>query len=501
MLRSTMIFLVLLRLAIGWHFFFEGWKKVDSYLNPSETKKTFSSEGYFREATGPIGPMMRSQLGDPDAALLARVTVDPASKQLPATLANELDDYTSRFINYYKLNTEPIWAEKEKATAKANQVKADILAWLTYTMPGNEAEREKGKDKLWQMMKRNSPDGRTNDVPMTMADRVAEYRAKLAEIKEIRERKQPLFSHDVDMAHLLKAKADAAQLRKEVADDLDKQIAKLRDGLNDILKEPLTHFALPPVPAGKDQLAFLFEEKSPFDSYWDLYLTQFEATYPLSDGQRKAAEEKLAAEKSRMAAWLANHQEEHKKKIDQIRATDTKEANGLFSSAAAFLAKAEMESSLLGELTAQTNQMKSAVNSVLTPDQAKGEPPVPEKKWLAFIPAMPFIHVVDLMTMWGLTIMGSCLLLGVLTRTNCVLAAGFLAMTYLAAPPFPWLPTAPNNEGFYLFVNKNLIELLALLVLATTASGRWFGFDAILYRFFHKEAKPKKLRGPLGRAA
>ena len=60
-----------------------------------------------------------------------------------------------------------------------------------------------------------------------------------------------------------------------------------------------------------------------------------------------------------------------------------------------------------------------------------------------------------------------------------MLAAGFLLMTYFIAPPWPWLPTPPNVEGNYLFVNKNVVEMFALLALATTASGRWFGVDAL----------------------
>jgi hypothetical protein len=57
---------------------------------------------------------------------------------------------------------------------------------------------------------------------------------------------------------------------------------------------------------------------------------------------------------------------------------------------------------------------------------------------------------------------------------------GFLAMTYLTIPPFPWLPVPPLNEGNYVFVNKNLVEMFAMMVLITTNSGRWFGLDALL---------------------
>ena len=84
-------------------------------------------------------------------------------------------------------------------------------------------------------------------------------------------------------------------------------------------------------------------------------------------------------------------------------------------------------------------------------------------------------------------------MLGLFTRTNCLLGAAFLLLTYLAVPPFPWLPTPPNTEGFYFFVNKNLIEMVALLALATTPSGRWFGVDAwlgALWRSLFGRRKP-----------
>ena len=57
-------------------------------------------------------------------------------------------------------------------------------------------------------------------------------------------------------------------------------------------------------------------------------------------------------------------------------------------------------------------------------------------------------------------------------------AAGALLLLsfYLSMPPFPWLPENLRAEGHYLFVNKNLIEMLALLALATVPSGRWVGF-------------------------
>src|ERR1700730_6578446 len=100
--RLTKIFLVLLRLAIGWHFLFEGLEKVQSvYLGPTTTSQPFTSAGYLREATGPMGPLARKQVGDPDEQTLARLTVQPLTQdnqdkpnlRFPDALSKEWDDY------------------------------------------------------------------------------------------------------------------------------------------------------------------------------------------------------------------------------------------------------------------------------------------------------------------------------------------------------------------------------------------------------------------------
>ena len=62
-----------------------------------------------------------------------------------------------------------------------------------------------------------------------------------------------------------------------------------------------------------------------------------------------------------------------------------------------------------------------------------------------------------------------------------VCAAAFLAMIYLSMPPWPGLPPNPKAEGHYWIVSKNLVELIACLLIATTASGHWFGLDALFF--------------------
>lgn len=101
----------------------------------------------------------------------------------------------------------------------------------------------------------------------------------------------------------------------------------------------------------------------------------------------------------------------------------------------------------------------------------------------------------DFLVKWGLVVVGGCLLLGLLTRTACVVGAGYLLMFFLAMPPLPGYPESPRAEGHYLYVNKNIIEMFALLALATTRSGRWAGLDA-LFALFRRHPEGAPARAP-----
>lgn len=100
----------------------------------------------------------------------------------------------------------------------------------------------------------------------------------------------------------------------------------------------------------------------------------------------------------------------------------------------------------------------------------------------------------DFQTMWAITIIGACLLLGFATPFACLAGAGFLVLTYLTHPPFPWFPLPPNTEGNPLFINKNVIECLALLAIASFPTGRWMGLDALFAlvwrKLTHKKMPP-----------
>jgi thiosulfate dehydrogenase [quinone] large subunit len=97
----------------------------------------------------------------------------------------------------------------------------------------------------------------------------------------------------------------------------------------------------------------------------------------------------------------------------------------------------------------------------------------------------------NLVTMWGLTIVGLLLMLGLLTRLASLAGIGFILLFYFASPPFVGYFYSLPSEGSYLVVNKNLVELCALLVVLFTGSGRFAGLDRIGRAVFVRRQRPE----------
>lgn len=142
----------------------------------------------------------------------------------------------------------------------------------------------------------------------------------------------------------------------------------------------------------------------------------------------------------------------------------------------------QMRAELVGPVKGMEQSLKEEARELLTAEQfAKG--PVPES-WSR-------IDYVDFATMWGLTVLGGLLIAGLLTRISAFLAAGMVLSFYLAMPPWPGVPQPPGPEHS-LIVNKNLIEVVALLALMALPTGKWFGVDAVFRRNAKHETRNPK---------
>ncbi|WP_273568211.1 DoxX family membrane protein [Maribacter halichondriae] len=90
----------------------------------------------------------------------------------------------------------------------------------------------------------------------------------------------------------------------------------------------------------------------------------------------------------------------------------------------------------------------------------------------------PLIGIADWMNIIVLIFVGLSLILGIFEKWGALAAIVLLALYYLAHPSFPWV-TQLNVEGSYWFINKNLIELIACVVIYQIPTGQYFGIKRL----------------------
>ena len=393
--QLRVFFLLALRLAIGWHFLFEGLHKLHSFVvGPTDTNKVFTSEPFHAVGEGPLAGVMRERyLADPVGtytALLTKkeqITAADFRKKSEAEKAALCPDAAAKLIDGSQ-DAAIAQVEAEKAAAESDRAKA---AAETVTVK----------------------DGK----PVTNEAAKAKAAKAEAAVKDCDERLKRYAE--------LKANSFAAQKAK---------------------------FAAWVYGDGRDEKTRALETR-------DAKLNMVTGDVPLTAEQRLSAVALLQREfdslTARESAGLGrgNGLEIERKK--KLKADLQKAQTELAADADKFLAELRKEAGLS--------------------DPAKGEKPI---VWL------------DHMTAWMITVVGAGLLLGLFTKVWLVVGAVFLVMTYLENPTRPWLSLPPGTEGNPLFINKNLIEALAMLAVMVHPTGRWLGLDALLWRLIFGDKPP-----------
>jgi thiosulfate dehydrogenase (quinone) large subunit len=105
-------------------------------------------------------------------------------------------------------------------------------------------------------------------------------------------------------------------------------------------------------------------------------------------------------------------------------------------------------------------------------------------KWMANTPAV--LSAVNLMNIWGLIAIGLGLILGCFTTAASVAGILLILLYYVCNPPLVGLFYSIPMEGHYMIVNKNVVEMAALFVVAVMGAGRIAGLDLILSKAFRK---------------
>ncbi len=116
--------IILLRIAIGWHFLFEGWEKLES---TASGKEPFSAEIYLRNAAGPLATYFRGMI--PDVNGLALLD--------PARLKTAWSDDVTRIADHFHFDPDQ--------RGQAQKVLEDNLQWADYWFhdPENDEKRQK----------------------------------------------------------------------------------------------------------------------------------------------------------------------------------------------------------------------------------------------------------------------------------------------------------------------------------------------------------------------
>jgi thiosulfate dehydrogenase [quinone] large subunit len=108
--------------------------------------------------------------------------------------------------------------------------------------------------------------------------------------------------------------------------------------------------------------------------------------------------------------------------------------------------------------------------------------------WFRMMATNPFLlSIIDFINIWGLIVIGFCLIAGLFTRISTIAGIILLFLYYISNPPFIGFTSLMPMEGNYLIVNKTLIELAALFVLTVFPTGQYVGLDVFITRRLKKQ--------------
>lgn len=396
--------LVVLRISIGWHLFYEGlWK-----LSTQKTANPWTAEGYLKNATGPMRTTFRKMMGD--ANDFKWLDYDAMSAKW--------DAWRDRFVAHYGIEQKELDRLLDGPEAGFD-AGVELPADFRFEELIKSAGVAKDAIKYDEKSKKLIVDGKLHLLPTEQA--------KLLEALKDEPRKS---EYPDACAKLTKAINDVAKKSSRLA---------YRERLAAMLKGDPDRVGIVQ-KAKKEGESDLVVTVGEVENYKDL-AQRYEANYANAKTQFQ---------------W--DHLERQFSELQQKRR------------------------SLVGPVQALEKDLIEDANKLLSTDQlAKG--PAPE--------AVTEISRINFRTMWGLTIFGILLMLGLLTRVSALGGAALLTLFYLAMPPWPGVQEIPSIEH-NLIVNKVLVEMFALLAIAAMPSGKWFGVDAVVSTLIHRRKGPAK---------
>jgi uncharacterized membrane protein YphA (DoxX/SURF4 family) len=400
----AVFFLFVLRLAIGWQMFYEGFWKYERI----GTSEEWSAAGYLKNAQGPLRDHFRNMVDDPDE--LEWLDYDKVSARW--------DDWKKRFAEHYDL-TDKQKAELEELvegpaeipsgprTAMKEQPKDKLI--------GGTLEREKTI-----FTKRNSRgqyilvvDGKQHLTP-------GDYSRLTRDAKRREDRyREQAKTAGTDAAKAAAAKqADLIKAFRRTLDDVYKRQSRLafRERLQVLLKQD------------PDRVSLVREDQEPGSVD--------------HKRQGKIDEYKTRLERyNEIAAQIqTDYQRNHlQQKWQRIR---------------------ELHAELVGPVKKLEDDMQVAARKVLTEEQyGKGRvAPAPDAR----------IDQINRVTMWSLMVIGLLLIVGFFSRLSAFAGGLLVLSFFLAQPPLPGLPQPGPEHSLIVNKNLiEVLALFALAFIPT----------------------------------
>lgn len=418
---AAIVLIVVLRMSIGWQFLYEGlWK-----LNTFDSVRPWTSAGYLRNAQGPFRDTFREMTGDPDE--LNWLDFD--------SVASRWDTWQNMFLAKYSDLDD---AQKSALDVMLNGRK-EYAAKLEKLPEGVVFDFEKDLKALKGIVRFDEKrgllivDGTKHLLPAEREKLIELSRADKETAKYL-EADAPSMPEDAAARAALEAKVAALREYRKAVDDVFKRSSQLS------YKERLAAS----VKGDPERAGLRFEK----------YKGTIDET---RKGKIELYKDQLARYESNLAKAAQSFQHEH-------LSTQWGEIQAL-------------RSELVGPVKTLDSDFRTQATKLLRPDQLAAGPvgDVPSK-----------VTEIDSMTIWALVILGALLIAGFCSRIAALGGAVLLLMFYLAIPPWPGVPAlseVPGPEHSYI-VNKNSIEIVALLAIACLPTGSWFGIDGLLRWLF-----------------
>ncbi len=459
---ATVVLLVALRLCLGCHFLYEGVWKIK---NPDK----FSSVPLLKEAKGPAAGLFQGMIPDLEGRERLKVERVVVHEGLLAAWRNARNVAVKRYGDITRNS------HKDELAGRKDFNGNELLAMAEEVEPMRIAIDQvlwKAEDRLEAFLADNHKaildfletrsEEESGDKKKALDEKAAAWLTSIAKLQ------------DEYAAALEELAGEDEDARRAILDPVRKIPPIFTEGakVEDQLDGTRLHDA-------KNHVILKIDRRILADKFykpWNKLKQKVINKYALSDQQKVDAELIFRQYKESVRTLLEDNRPDIEVYFAALARFDKMQAVGNRGVAHQQERTHKSRKDLLGEVDVWLTGLEKtqqgyydALADLLTEKQAAiGELPVP---WTR-------MDYIDSIMIFSLTAIGLCLVLGLFTRPAALGGAAFLFSVVLIQPAWPTIyPPAPPVVGHALLINKDFIEMVVLVMLATTAVGRWGGLD------------------------